>query len=49
MTPTAGTLVDLNRSDKKRNALTPDELAAQTLTITVAGQDTTVTESSDQS
>ncbi|KAJ7860042.1 cytochrome P450 [Mycena leptocephala] len=41
MTPTAGTLVDLNRSDKKRNALTPDELAAQTLTITVAGQDTT--------
>ncbi|KAJ7847403.1 cytochrome P450, partial [Mycena leptocephala] len=41
MTPTAGTLVDLNRSDKKRNALTPDELVAQTLTITVAGQDTT--------
>ncbi|KAJ7847387.1 cytochrome P450 [Mycena leptocephala] len=36
----SGTLVDLNRSDKKRNALTPDELAAQTLTITVAGQDT---------
>ncbi|KAJ7889407.1 cytochrome P450 [Mycena leptocephala] len=41
MTPNSGHLMDLNRSDKKRNALAPDEVVAQTMTITAAGQDTT--------
>jgi len=35
-----GLLLDLNRSDK-RNALAPEEVAAQTIIITSAGQDTT--------
>jgi hypothetical protein len=47
MTPIEGTLVDLNRSDK-RNALAPEEVAAQTIVITSAGQDTTVMESNEQ-
>ncbi|KAJ6629771.1 cytochrome P450 [Mycena sp. CBHHK59/15] len=41
MTPNSGHLVDLNRSDKKRNGLAPDEVVAQTMIITAAGQDTT--------
>jgi cytochrome P450 len=48
VTPIVGTLVGLNRSDKKKNALAPDEVAAQAMIITAAGQDTTVTESNEQ-
>jgi cytochrome P450 len=48
MTPNSGHLVNLNRSGKNRNSLAPDEVVAQTMIITAAGQETTVTEDSEQ-
>ncbi|KAJ7856433.1 cytochrome P450, partial [Mycena leptocephala] len=36
-----GLLLNLNRSDKNRNSLAPDEVVAQTMIITAAGQETT--------